>query len=297
MSKITYTVVSLVVIVLVIATAVLPVIEDAQSEQHTEYNNTSAKFKAVNPTDSVTIVLNEGYATVNDYRVDYSSATGSAILYRSDNVNVSLAGSQLIYLRDLAAAKLVSISTAGYTITIADGAWSYNTQSGTIAGVQYMIASNGDYGEYAPTSTNKLYVNKDTQLSLFITGTLSAPEQTSISYNAIATGTYDNLEIVSISSNVVLDPTATTIVLNPSNIIKEDALSYGITSMSVSITYTVEDVTYTATNSSTITFAPIKYIGISASDDAIISLLSVIPLMMFIIPIMICVGIFSGRRD
>lgn len=289
-----YSVVALVVIVILIATVCIPVIEDAQKEQVTDYNNESVAYRIADTTENITVTLYDSYITVNDLSIDKTDKSTSIL--RCDNINLTLSGG-VFWFKDLSEPVNRSVTVNGSTVVISGNTWTIGEDTGSVIGTLYVISDEGSIGEYYPSSETPVYINDNSVLSFMLSGVLTAEGMESVFYSAIMRGTIGNLQIISmyVGETPLVNPTAT-VTLSADSYTAIDPICYALTGINGTITYTDSDVTYSGSLSTANIFAPIAYQALSDNDSMIYSLLGVIPLMLLMIPIMVCVGIFT-RRD
>lgn len=299
-SNAVYGVVCLVVIVILIATVGIPVIEDAQKEQISVEQNTTEKFAVSSGEISeVTISITEGSLTVNDYVI---TTTGSRMVAFADDFFIySNSATSSLGLAIDGTSTIVSGLTE-IVINDANKTISYSSSTANYTGTLYYASEKGDYGSFA--YSNPVYFNDDSILFFsvfdgpFVNNELSP---NTIRGSVFFKGTYDDLQkMVAIKTlnNVSTAPNAAAVTL--SDITEVDSICKSTNAQTLfDMTITDDTGTYSYSRPSGNWYqmiAPIEYQYISDNDSMIVSLLSVIPLVLLIIPVMIAVNMMI-RRD
>lgn len=306
-SKVTYGVVSLVVIVLLIATIAIPVIENSQSMIRTSDNNTTMRFSAVDTADNVNLEIvydsdEDNPVFVGDYNIPLASSGVTYLVALSESFVIYkfTTHSNLVVIHDGIQNPIVSASISDGILSFADKNTSteYTVE---VSGNLLYAAEKGSYGEFFGSSINlnkgdvvyavhnsSSALNKVGGEGTLTIGSLlktTVGDSTTLAYTPLVYnyGTLDSTKLTSYGGTQTLTYDSDKDLYNLSN-----------TTISLSATYDSENY---ARNISTSIFAPIEYTYVSVNDSAIVQLLSIIPLIMCIVPIMVVVGFISSRRD
>lgn len=306
--NIAYTVVVLMVTIVIITSAVLPIVETAQLEQRTEANNTTMKYSSVSTSDGVDVSIvydsnNTNPITVNDYTVPIES-NGVGLISCSDSFAIYKFGTHA-YL-DV----IVSDSAVKYKaleVTLQNGTISFiettnNTEiEGVISGTVLYAASSGDYGEFY--STGDIYFSPGAIVYQIHNSSSSLNEVDGDGHLSVG-GLY-KYEVSSelVSTDVLLpslegqDPEKLTSQKLSKSFTYDDVKDlYKATNTSATLTATYDSVDYSR-NISLSMFAPIEYTYISDSNSVNSVMLGLIPILLFMVPIMIVIRFIAGRND
>lgn len=300
LSTYVYSIVALVVIVLVIATTVVPIIEEAQKEQTTAYNNEDFAFRVL---DTTTADLTIRWLSTTSYSINdvvYEHVTTGRILI-SDNILVAFAPNNL-QVRDHAETgesgfNLDTLSSAGtdQTVTISNGVLTTNAGKTCDVIGDVLVRTNdakATYGVFAYSVPCVVDYNS----IVYSAATFTLNEK---SYSLILSGKYNALSVKAAyctTDNAVADESKFTVAFKSNSIGEDYGVSVGLKNYTAEVTYTDSGQTYTKTITLYL-YAPIEYHMITTSDSAIIAMLGIIPVMMFIIPIMICISMIRNRGD
>lgn len=284
MGTIVYTVVCVLVIVLIITTTLIPVIEDSQTEIKTVGQNTTIVYSVAASSDTeVAITMSDGVISVNGYSVpasrDRAIALSESFLVQSYNNNT------MVLITD-------GVQVSGITsMTLSNGTITYSgSESGTesYTGDVLYASATGNYGFFSTDSVFK--INEDAVIwSYFSDGFDNSDLSPSrIGARGVLKGTYEEMQATFINVNTTVESVTMSL-----NVTDNKDLSYDVVSSSV-MTLTTSDGSYTSSTKHPL-IAPIEYVYISNTDNAIITLLSILPIMLMMIPIMVVVRLF--RRD
>lgn len=306
-NTIVYGLVSLVVIVLVVATVAIPVVSDVQQQQTIEKNNESPLYTMLPLTDTLTMSIGLDGNTVTVDGVDMPGFSGNyrskAIVF-SDQFIISSHTASGVRGLDVAYNGAYTQSLKKVDITVSNGsAIITRTNSSDVETVmdpievEYLfytdVEGKGTYGAWINNESG-YWLNNDK------TAYVLAGNYTSTLGNYYSSSSYnktDGAEGImychgSGSTYTVNDygPVIDTIESN-GYASKIYVSSYGI---NLTISGSEEPTEYELT--SIILIAPIEYTAID-SGGMIYILLGVIPLILAIIPIMIAAQLISNRRD
>lgn len=289
-----YSVVAIAIIVLIVSTVAVPVIDNAQEDQKTEYNNTTEQFKLVSSVESITIRwLSTTEYSIND--VVYT-IRGTTIAI-SDNVIITVVQNniQVRNISDDGSGFNLDTSAAlgtNQVVTISNGILTTDKGSCSVLGNLFIISNSEDatYGYYPYSGV--VNINKQSVFAANLTITIN-----SVSYLISCHGTYDNLVVTGVYNNTssqFMDPADFSIQFVGE--ITDNGSYLTIGSKLFKATYNDGGVEYSGQNTRGI-YAPIQYYVISDSDATIISLLGVIPILLFLVPVMFAVRMIQTRRN
>lgn len=282
--KITYSVVALLIVVLLTAVTIVPVINDIQNDITTTNTNATARYSAVVSTNDIDFevvvvdVANEIY-TINGVTVD--TTTDSFWRVYSDDFLMSLSTTSI---------NGVGFTSGSYSfadgdkMTIIDGAWTFDFAdpektdiTGEISTLIYRDA-NGTYGEFSSSPGGKK-VNNDVTWYVYSQG--------SGQRNAVWEA---NRTTYSVLGQWVTSTGAETSAEGTATVTTTDYNDYA---------YQIESASFTLgsyTTATTLYFFPLEYTVVD-TDSSDYVLLGIIPMLMFVLPIIMVVRMISGRRD
>lgn len=294
-SKITYSIVSLVVIVLIVATTVIPVIESTQGEIVTHYQNTTQTYAAV-VSDDVTFTRDAtGKITLNGYEITYTETLSRCAII-SDGLFYVMGQYECIL--DLSNAKRIGAgSNHTVSITMSNGSFTYTVDSGDpVTGTYtkaYIISEKGNYGLFDGNSTSfKTTAGKT--IDLIFPGATGLI--TLIGWYTVTDGVVGNTPVVPFKTN----SSGTLVDFDGTYAINTGFNSAGSTEYVSSYGKATCGFTPTGSSASTTSgsyIAPLDYTDVTDNDSAIRALLGIIPVMMLIVPIFIASRMISAGRD
>lgn len=286
--SITAKVVALAVIVLVITTAALPAITDAQEERVTVGQNTTQAYAASVGGDVTFSFTDDNKLKVNDYLVP--AVTHTAIVAISSTFAiVKFTNTNNLNITDSNGSHTVTAaSITGGTLTYTASNVEYTQDVGST----FLYASEtGTYGEFTPQ--DGLNFNAKSVLYTFIDNNQINNEldPTSIVTRNIYVGTYDNLNLAFATNTDVLDGK---VVFN--NL--KDENGYISTSNTTTMTFSSDTAagTYSLTGTKSI-FAPIEYTYISSDDDSMRALIGLVAILLILVPVMLAVRMIGSVRS
>ena len=303
-SKITYSVVALVVIVLIVATTVIPVIADVQEQQYTGKNNTAISYSILdaNDTGSYVYEVKNGKLFLNGEELKDVAlpATGRLFgIFVTDSSQGQLMNTGQINVTVIDATKTAGSTELppiipdedklifnNGTISVYDGSAGTTANYGTYT--KAMIP-NGK-GPYALASTSNVkYISNESEYFIRITAATINADYT------FATGFVKATPKDGITGSIINyvadgeQHSLTNLTGTVSGLSVNDAVSYSYTTL----TTTINEITATQDY----VFIPIKYNYISDDDSMIRALLGVIPLMLLVVPVMLAANMITTRRD
>lgn len=269
-SRTVYAIVGVFVAVLVIATVAVPVVEDAQDQTRTVYNNgTEMNFSLVDKTEPITIVknANDSSITLNGVVVEKGVYN---YLFFSEQVFIRLeseSSTNVLFLGTPSSIVLIS-EDRSFNATFSGETLSYSINGATentIDGITsaYVYAPDGDYVSAA--AGTGLYVNDLAQLSTSqIVGTASSIVYHGVLNNGQLDVKYEEVE----GYKNLFKVTGASATVNGSEI---DFISF---------------------------IVPKSVIGFTeVGGETAYYLLGVVVLILFLVPIMMIVRMIAGRSD
>lgn len=292
--KSVFGVLSILVAVIVVATVAIPVIEDSQSKIYEVELNTNEFFTVqteispieINFVDPATgtFVINGVDAKIGEgnYKIDFRLFGDSINLYIKSNYSV--------LIDSAAGSRTVIVSGATFTVD-SEGAWTLSSGSNTITGTTTMLVysdPNGTYGYYSSNGYEKgLYITKGN--TAYISGNVS---DVSLFCKAVISesGITDADVVFAIESS---GSTATETGKTISSTITTTPIDDNNFSLKVtSAEFTVDGVSATAN-----IYLPIEYKSTTNESRTMVSILSIIPLLLLIVPVMMAVRMYSSRGE
>lgn len=289
----TQKIIAIAVTIIIISTVAIPVIDDVQKEIATTGNNSAFSFMASTGSDITTSITN----------VDSTISIGDLVISKTGDVHAAtiLISSGLIINTYSSTLRVTDISNdiqlAQVTaIDITSGAYSYTVSgtdySGTLAGDVLFLSDTGTYGYFDSISDLKLNSNSKVYVTYAVTPFRDSSNN-SLSLTGVISGTikdgmsgtlykYVSSEFVSVSSSSTI------------NAVDEDGIMYSLTNIESSAIDS--SVTYNRTVTGGI-FAPIEYKYISDSDESLINLIGILPIMLILVPLMMAVRMMALKRN
>lgn len=293
--KSVFGILSILVAVIVVATVAIPVIEDSQSKIYEVGLNTNEFFTVqteISPikidfvdTTTGTFAINGVDAKVGegDYKIDFRLFGDTFYLYiRSD---------YSVLIDSVTESRTTLVSGATLNVD-SEGAWTLSSGSNNITGTTTKIIytdPNGTYGYYSSSGYGKgLYITKGN--TAYLTGSVS---DTSFFCKAVISesGITDADVIFAIESSG--GSTATESVKTVSSTITTTPIDDNNFSLKVtSAELTADGVSATAN-----IYLPIEYKSTTNESRTMVSILSIIPLLLLIVPVMMVVRMYSSRGE
>ena len=306
-SGITYQIVCLVVIVIVVATLVIPTVDSLDETLIVDSQNTDYHFKMVSDASAssaeytITATINEETGVmeyyVNDYLLPYQAGWFEIAISDTFIIQHTTGSSGPIRIHDLTQSVYYNhIASA----VIDDGTLTFTNDQSEELEITFswlcIADKNGNYGAFEAGHSFKF--NADSKLYLMETNwTVTNSELVPSSFEVKSTlgGTYESLSSIGIAMPNVQGLTEIELTASLNNVVYNEDLSY---------TYTLEgSATATCiTNLGTYTnesgpvyriFAPIQYYH---TDSGLISILSIIPLLLLVVPVLYAARMIT-RRD
>ena len=284
-SKATYGIVVLVVSVIIIASCVIPVVESSMKDFTSKENNEGEKYSVIQPTETITLSQVSNRPGINGEQLStyYPDASSSTAMVISDAGIVFVTSGQNSW-RVMSPA-LDDIESNKATFTNADSVVFENgvmTINITVSEVQKTYTANykflmaldptGDYGAWNYAEYSPIFVDNDKELYI---------ASANYTGNTMLVG---HGKLSTIKADVALPATATNVTIT---------LDYEAGGVSSELnTVSVSDNLWSGGR---FIFAPIEYTVVD--DAAKFSLLSIIPVVMLMIPVMLAVTMITPRRD
>lgn len=284
-----YSVVAIAIIVLIVSTVAVPIIEDAQKEQTSLINNSTQNYvSTTSDTEPVVITWNVGTLTVNGAVVDHGTYT------------VVAAGLNcILYVESNTATTMVYVDSSNPSVLNRIVSLTWDSGSITVVNPSNIETTYLNVG-------NIYYINNDGNIGMFVNGTdAHIDHDQSVLYVSLRTGSYIGTNTIvngvvsaagipfkGVVSGTVVDPSAYSIV--PEVTEDESGLSYTLGKLSVSYEY--NETSYGPFFNGVV-FAPLAYHTITESEQSIINLLAVIPVLLFLVPVMFAVRMIQTRRN
>ena len=294
LTKIVYGLVSLVVAVLIIATVAIPVVNDAQNSQVTEYNNSVSKFVVTESSDDVTLELDDTTGLISiDGVVDNQAPINTGI----EKIWFMNGAFRLLYYDEgyhwvaVEASEngLVDHSSLMNKIVYEDGVISaYKFTDDTLsfsAESDFLLypCSTGTYGLYVTNESTNYLINNSSEIWIGSQAT---------NY-ALFHGTKDNISQVGLVARSTYDSVTLDLIVEES----DNGLTW---KPSVNSSMTFSDSTNTnsdLTDKWLQIIVPISYLGISEDNSIARTLLGIIPLILILIPVLCAARMVTGGRD
>lgn len=280
-----YSVVAIAIIVLIVSTVAVPVIDDAQGQ--IRLNNSTQVFAVSDADVTINVQLsNDSKPIVNGYLVPGNTHKPIVIC---DEFMIHWRSSGALYLIDSNATSL-NLQSA----IIENGTVTYTLLDSTTGTISYgsnnvlFASEHGTYGEF--TAGTKFYANPDSVIYSYLDAIPLTNEDltpSSVSnIRAVFIGTPTGMD------GYLLQGTTGIITATPATVDVGDY--YEVTVSETSVSYTDAVGTYTGTSNRAF-FAPIQY-GSSMFDN-LFDLLGVIPILLFLVPVMFAVRMIQTRRN
>lgn len=297
-----YSVVAIAIIVLIVSTVAVPVIEDSSETIRTVDQNTAQRYSIVSSTAALTVDSSSNVVQIGDYTMP--TGTGVGIVAITDSFilrHYDVGHPELMYVDD-GVNDLFSQSTS---FVVFDGTKMTYTSSGVERTCNYswlLIASDsGDYGFFSGVAFN---FNKDSVIYTVYWNNVTNSDlsPTSARCMAVLAGKMGEFKSVFCTTDTV-DVTFAGNNAGSVNITSfSEGDGYYTMPISPRATLTVQSSSpagdYSIVNSSwTVFIAPIEYTYISDNDYAAINLLDVLPILLFLVPVMFAVRMIQTRRN
>lgn len=298
-TSLVYSIVALAVMVMLISTIIIPTVENAQADQYSTANNTDLRFKLVEVTDTIVISCDSTGVFINGTHINISGGSPTIAITPTMQISYYQTAPNMS-IQDSVTATAIAIAQTN-TITLSNGTYTVDTatpKTGTFEGPLYVIDTNGDYANYATTSTSPFYINNDGVMRGYLQTNVTVGEDT-VGLRAIFEGTVSGLTIVSAFDNnahEAIDTDDLSITFNVAPV-QVDSVHYKVADRNVTVKYTVEGVDYTASVTITNGFiAPLEYKYIGDNDSSIITLLGIIPMLLIIVAVLFAVRLIGSRN-
>ena len=282
-NTITTLIVSVIVVVMISAAALVPIVQEAQKDQSTIIVQTTEKYSVASTSEKITITFDSG-PVINDVPVTLSETARMFVI--SDKAVINLGATSIVatspainnenYSISITSsnAATASIVYDGGSLTFDDGTNQYTTT------YDYLLIpdANGSYGAWL-YSDRPFYVDSDK--NIYLMNRVNAR-----SY--VISGTIDNLNVdFAINNNVLVNNATVSATYEPTD--------YNASNKVTAITFTAGE--GMVVSNQDVIFAPLAYTQISEEQNMNIVILGIIPLLIFVVPIMLIVRSFYNGRD
>ena len=287
-----------IICVMVVITIAVPILSDVTTNVYSTDNNSNelyviAESTKATPTNPIELELTQdGFIIINGV-TDTQAFTNYSDKIWAKNVGIQVgvnSGAYKFLYAYWTNATTVSTNLAtklvynGSSLAVYDGTTlKFETDS------DYFIYpySKGTYGQFDQRTASlraDLHINKEAVVYVGTNGN---------GYGFMK-GTYaDGFQQIGYSGSATLD----TRTLTYTSKLSEDGLTWQFDSKPIMVLSDSAEVEESTTSDWINIYAPIEYSYISNNDSMIISLLGVIPLVMFVIPVMLAVNMITTRRD
>ena len=280
LSGIVYGLVSLVVIILLVVTVAIPVVDDAQSEQKTIMQNTAEKYTVISASEDVTLNIdpqNNYRATINDVSLEeyvpgpYTDNQRCYVIWDKGFASSTYSADSEKWLYWHYAFDNLPAGIDGGVMIFSDGEGTLTVDAENIYSTTYdwlMIPTeDGEIGAW-PSSSLPIYVDSTSTIYLMYRYANNG---------LVASGTIDDLDVSFYAVSGVLSDTTITAVY-------EDAfyITNELTGFDKTISYV---------------YAPIDYTIRDDNQNMIYTLLSIIPILLMIIPVIFVARLITNGRD
>ena len=289
-------VVTVLIVVLISTAAIVPIVESAQKEQKHIENNTSERYMALSDDSTVVLSVVDSEPAINGEKLSTIFGTPTittSFWVVSDNVSMlavyNVSNTSWVIWRlhywdsDDQIAKQVSMNSSG-TITCSDGVIEYVAQDvSTTWSYTYLLvpSANGDYGAFYKNELNTIDCFVDDESTIYIRSIGNNGNYT------MAHGTLSDIVIdLAVISYNKIDGASISCVYTPTE--------YNASNKLTNITALPNTVSM---GSSAWVLVPIEYSVMTENDNMIYAMLGIIPVLLFVIPIMIIVRHFNVGRD
>ena len=289
LSTVLYGIISLAVIVILVATVAIPVINDSQTELYSTAQNTTQLYAATSSSDAdLTITFSDSVITVNDYVVP--TATSNVVLLCGKScLFATNSGLRWLSYEDSYVVNSVT------SFIVSDGAYNINngSKTGTLPdNTIYYAAENGTYGVFDSSNFN---INSNTPL-IGVRFNFTAGGHTNT--HLIGVGTYDNMSVSMYTNSGQPETTITDWTDASATISTTEKNGYlTVDSSSVVGTYPGSETPTTVSGGFTKYIAPIEYKYLEKQDNMYFVLLSIIPMLLIIIPVVLAARLITNGRD
>ena len=304
-NTITTLIVSVIVVVLISAAALVPIIQAADDAQFTTANNVNVRYSAVVASDSETrytiaptsegIEVNgeliDGIVAGTSYYYVVSTELFTATYRNTDSVlAIRPIGGSTIGLAPGADYLIMESGTASYYIA--------STDTTTVLGTyDFAIIPDNDGAYCLPNyNSNDVFINHNTTFYAIVPSTVVDSTYST----GVAIFEFDDTGIKSMLCRYV-DPDDTTvkttndytgIELSMNNLSAVDSICSKFNGQTSFDTENGTDI-----NNNGYNYVPVEYNYISDQNSLTITLLGIIPLLIFVVPIMLIVRSFYNGRD
>lgn len=270
--------VTLVVAVIIIALVAVPIVEDQASGKWTGSNSDAASRYTDFTGQAVEWTWHAGSGTVNG-----ATSPNAAPAILTDTIIVRTTSSQY-YIYDLVGGGITSHTGSSYTVTFtcsAEGAWSISVNdseyaTGTATKL-WISTSNGNWGLFKDNPT-RATIGGSVYIASFQDISVNGPMRCAEFINGQKVG--------DLFTPWVIDSSTVTVATSPTYVVDYEEVGEGQKVGSYQgVETSFSDTTITSYN----IFAPIQYESTEGSEGTNYVLLSIIPLLLFIVAIMVAV--------
>lgn len=294
--KSVFGVLSILVAVIVVATVAIPVIENSQSSIHTVSMNTNEYYTVQTDMDPLTIEFTNpatGEFKINgiDAKVGTAPYTNTFKLF-GDTINIELTSSYSVFIDSATGVRKAITSGATFSMD-ANGSWTFDMGGSQTTGTTTVIVyndPNGNYGYYPISAITSpgIYVTKGSEIYLASTG---SGDPTIMRAKAIINDqTTTELIYALVTDSTTATPSSKTVTVNvQTSEIENNNLSLQITAAS----FLIDGSTTVPAQ----VYVPVEYKSTSNDTRTMVNVLSIIPLLLLIVPVMMAVRMYSSRGE
>lgn len=290
LNTIVYGLVSLVVIVLLVATVAIPIVEDAQNDVTTTNVNAGARFSYADNSEDLNLSILATDVSTKSYKVngeDVTVTTTFSYRYITDKCYIALYNGEISGLTSpsihFADGDKLEIINGAFTFTPADTEVDPTTTTITM---MFGYDEDGEFGDYYYTSYNgNLKIDNDKPSYVFFNISANTP------YIFAEFDKDGNSDIkAQFGHSGYLDCTLSVDLTSSAY----NSYSWELESFTETLTVISTSAEYTSSSFDII--VPIEY-TITDTNSNIYTLLGIIPLLLIVIPIVIVARLVTNGRD
>lgn len=278
-------IISAVVALIIVVVVAIPIISNVTEEVNSiQYNDTPRFFAENQVKETIEYTFTDGTVQYNGTDINgYTAEQGNTPIAFSDafclfySVDGSQNASIILILSDSTKYDLTKF------ILNTDGTYSYTNSSGTNTGTYNVIVNadpNGEYAAIETTSTVSAHVDTGKTAYIF-----------KRAYNQTTSNAYIAASITNGTvANIFNNPGNGSTISIPAPEVTAERLNDLIT---IDNKVIIDDIEY---DSRSLLIVPYEYHAVTASDDAIISMINIVPLLMIVGIIIAVVAMFIRTR-
>lgn len=280
-----YSVVAIAIIVLIVSTVAVPVIEDAQNNVAVEKQMSGQLYSAVGTKETITLGYSGSFPTFNGIEMPNLYPDQTRYMILTDTAIAVCEYTQQAwtpwYVKTNNLLTNTPIDDVGYSVLFENGTLTVTAASTSLTTYSWLMVpdKNGDYGVWNYTE-RPWFVDDDSIIYLGLN--LNA-----ITY--VASGTLDALTVNLFIENGVLGNDVT---VNVTSAPTADGQSNVLSGLSLDNAGTTVELRNFAK-----IFVPLKYHVIDDSGEALYNLIGILPILLFLVPVMFAVRMIQTRRN